>query len=139
MIAIFTPLAAMAADGFSGFADMQFNWTKQQKGRGFVLNDGAVYFAKTFSNTDFFIDIPFAWEGSTTDGTTTTYSNNFKIAKEKAQAFFGLNYDVQGTHLRVQAGQFDVPYGVDSNDSVDNPSPMFRCLDSQRCPIRIPA
>jgi hypothetical protein len=122
---------AMAADGFSGFVDAQYNWVKQTKGNGFTLNDGALYYAKTIGTTDFFLDIPFAWDNSAAAAGT----NDFKFGKEKAQAFFGLNYQVKDSSYRLQVGQFDSSLGLESNDSIDNPFTMDSLVETNSIPF----
>ncbi|MGE0615350.1 MAG: hypothetical protein AB7P04_06895 [Bacteriovoracia bacterium] len=89
---------------FSGFADAQLGWAKQNS-RGFTIYDGAVYVDSSMDSASFKLDLPFSGGGA---------NNNFAFATGKAQAYF--NHKMGS--LSWQMGQFDHSYGYAGNDSV---------------------
>lgn len=106
--------AARAAEGeglkVGGFVDAQYNWQKQTGSdtSSFGVHDGALYLGKTMGMGEVMVDIPFAYSGTT---------NEFKVGKDKAQAFVSWKYE---NGFGWKMGQFDSLYGAEANDSVDN-------------------
>lgn len=93
----------------SGFADGQFQYTKEVASPGFLVNDAALYLKYARSNVQVFIDLPFS-------GNNTTDAD-FNFATGKAQAFIWLQ---PADAIEFTVGQFDALYGFEAADSVDS-------------------
>jgi len=71
------------------------------------VRDGAIYFNHMAGQSQFLFDLPFSLK---------TSSNDFNLAKNKAQAFIKHSYS-GGIGWRL--GQFDGIFGLERNDTVD--------------------
>jgi hypothetical protein len=91
------------------FLDFQYQYKKETKSPGFVLQDGALYISKESNNWGIFLDLPFAWGGDASN-------NNFKFATEKAQAYVTVSAPYG---LGLSVGQFDTIFGFELNDTKD--------------------
>ncbi len=103
-----TPTAEVLTK-INGFIDTQFHYNSfNPLRRGFVIQDGALYFTQAIQDLDMKIDIPFRMvqQGDT----------HFEIAYTKAQAFLGQKLS---SGFRWKAGQFDTTFGFEGNDTTD--------------------
>lgn len=93
----------------SGFLDVQH--ATQQPGENprsdVFLNDAALYFNHHSRTMSLSADLPVQ---------ATTW-NNLNFTQEKVQLYLDYHPD---PHWRSRWGQFDAPFGIEENDSVDN-------------------
>ena len=94
----------------SGFVDPQLQMTSNVNtiSRGFVLNDGALYFDGKIKDVDYKVDIPFR--------TIYALGPDFAVGTTRAQAYVAQKYS---NGLRWKFGQFDTTFGFESNDTAD--------------------
>lgn len=96
----------------NGFIDSQYLFnTTQSLHRGFVINDGAIYVAGENAGLDWKLDLPFRMTGSGNSG--------FRFAESRGtQAYLGQKF-AGGWKWKI--GQYDSPFGLESNDTADIP------------------
>ncbi len=93
----------------TGFIDSQYQANSNVGlARGFLLNDGALYFSSELPGLDFKLDLPFRMYSQG--------NSNFEFGFIRAQAYLGQKYS---NGFRWKIGQFDTTYGFEGNDTVD--------------------
>jgi hypothetical protein len=115
-LGLLTCTAALAAESsavnVSGFVNPMFLYQNNLKaGPGFIINDGAVYFAHKSDKVAALVDLPFAYKAA-----DITKSASFSLAERGAQAYVDwMPYDLWTLRL----GQFDAIHGFESADAKD--------------------
>ncbi len=104
----------------SGFIDAQYQGLlSDSNSNGFVVHDGAIYLTHTYGKGEAKLDIPFQMvnSGLTSSSDPAGGNSRFIVGTVKPQAYISHNLS---SDFSAKIGQWDTPFGVEMNDTVDN-------------------